>query len=322
MDADLFRGPVRPPILAYLSLVASMALVGAYVALSKPLTDALPVTVLAWLRFAVAAVALLPWTGTAPGAAPLPAHDRARLFALSFFGNFLFSLCMLAGVARSGAAAAGIVLSTLPAAVALLSVLWLRERLGMRAFCAVALAAGGVMLLQSARMPQQPAPAGLPAAVDAGSLLLLAAVACEAAYVILSRQLALRHHPLRISAWVNLWGLALMTPWAVWQMYRSGLPSLPPSLWILLVFYALSASLFAVWLWMTGMRQVPAHQAGLCTAALPVSAALVAVLFLGEPFTAQHALALAATVGAIVLAAWNAGARGGPHGEADRRSAP
>ena len=39
-----------------------MALVGTYVALSKPLVAVIPVFALAFLRFAIASVAMLPWT--------------------------------------------------------------------------------------------------------------------------------------------------------------------------------------------------------------------------------------------------------------------
>jgi hypothetical protein len=46
---------------AYLLLAASMTLVGRYVALSKPLVVVIPVFALALLRFAIAALALLPW---------------------------------------------------------------------------------------------------------------------------------------------------------------------------------------------------------------------------------------------------------------------
>ena len=47
---------------AYGFLFAGMAVVGSYVALSKPLTAAIPIFLLATLRFAIAAVAMLPWT--------------------------------------------------------------------------------------------------------------------------------------------------------------------------------------------------------------------------------------------------------------------
>ncbi len=46
------------PLAAYAALAASMALVGSYVGLSKLLVAAIPVFLLAWLRFGIAAVAM------------------------------------------------------------------------------------------------------------------------------------------------------------------------------------------------------------------------------------------------------------------------
>ena len=45
--------------LAYLCLASSMALVGSYVALSKPLVAAMPVFLLAWLRFGIGGLAIV-----------------------------------------------------------------------------------------------------------------------------------------------------------------------------------------------------------------------------------------------------------------------
>ncbi len=70
--------PAPPRFAAYLLLTASMALVGSYVALSKPLVAALPVFALAFLRFAIGAVAMIPWTPRARGEAPLT-RERAPL---------------------------------------------------------------------------------------------------------------------------------------------------------------------------------------------------------------------------------------------------
>jgi drug/metabolite transporter (DMT)-like permease len=83
-----------PRVVSYLLLAGSMTLVGSYVALSKPLTAAIPVLALAFLRFAIAAVALVPWTFRAPTESPLSGTEHRLLFVMSFFGNFLFSVCM------------------------------------------------------------------------------------------------------------------------------------------------------------------------------------------------------------------------------------
>jgi drug/metabolite transporter (DMT)-like permease len=277
-----------------------MALVGSYVALSKPLVAVLPVFLLAWLRFGIAAVALLPWTRRAPGEPPLAPRERRQLFLMSFLGNFLFSILMLSGIALTTATAAGVILATLPAAVALLARAVLGERFTPRVTLAVVLAVGGIAALQFVRDGNADAARG---GALLGSLLLLGAVLCEASYVILSKRLAASRAPLRVSALINLWGLALMTPFGLWQAASFGWTAVAPELWLLLVFYALAASLFAVWLWMIGMQQVPANHAGVFTVALPIAATLVGVGLLGESFTALHTAALAAATAGVVLIA-------------------
>ncbi|MFN9209856.1 MAG: DMT family transporter [Betaproteobacteria bacterium] len=293
-------GGIGRPWPSYLALAASMTLVGSYVALSKPLVAALPVFLLAGLRFGIAAVAMLPWTRRTPGEPPLSRREHGQLFLMSFFGNFLFSICMLSGIALTTATAAGVILATLPAAVALLARVVLGERFTPRVAWAVALAVGGIAALQFVRAD---ATETSRAQTLLGNLLLLGAVFCEATYVILSKRLAATRAPLRVSALINLWGLALMAPLALWQAQGFTFAAVTPPLWALLVFYALAASLFAVWLWMSGMQRVPANHAGVFTVALPIAATLVGVGLLGEQFTWLHAAALAAAAAGVVLIA-------------------
>ena len=80
-------------------------------------SGAVPVFLLAWLRFGIAAAAMAGWVRRPAAEAPLSAHDRRLLFLESFLGNFLFSVCMLFGVAHSTAVAAGVIMAGIPAAV-------------------------------------------------------------------------------------------------------------------------------------------------------------------------------------------------------------
>jgi drug/metabolite transporter (DMT)-like permease len=294
--------PPRAPTLgAYLLLAASMSLVGSYIGLSKLLVAALPVFLLAWMRFGIAAVAMAHWVRRAPNEAPLSPHDRKLLFFESLVGNFLFSICMLFGVAATSALAAGVVMSAIPAAVALLSRVILGEHIRPRVWLAIACAAGGVALLAAARHGDTAAAATAP---WWGYALLLGAVLCEAFYVVIGKRLTAQVSPRRISALINLWGLALVTPLGVWQALRFDFTTVAPSIWALLVFYALAASMWSVWLWMRGLMSVPATQAGVFAVLLPVSAALVGVVVLGEAFTATHAAAMAMALAGLLLATW------------------
>ena len=283
-----------------------MALVGSYVGLSKLLVAAFPVFLLAWLRFGIAAVAMAPWVRRQPGESPLSPRDRRLLFWESFLGNFLFSICMLFGVAATSALAAGVVMAAIPAAVAVLSWIVLRERIGARTVVAIVLAAAGIALLAVARAPEAAAGADAVAAPAPwwGYALLLGAVVCEACYVVIGKRLTGQVSPQRISALINLWGLALVTPLGIWQALRFDLSTVRPSLWLLLVFYALAASVVTVWLWMRGLKHVPAPRAGVFSVMLPVSAAAVGVGVLGETLTATHGVALALALGGLLVATW------------------
>lgn len=293
-----------------LLLLSGMALVGTYVALSRPLTAALPIWLLAWLRFGIAALAMLPWL--------LPARtlfaDWRTLVPMSFFGNFLFTAFMLNGVAMTSAATAGTILATLPAVVALLGWLLLRERLRPAQWLAVALAIAGVAVLalygpaSGGTVGASASPRGTPGAGAAshpllGALLVFACVCCEAIYVVLGKRLTGRMSPMRISAAINLVGLVLMTPAGLAQARGFDFGTVDAGTWALLVFYALSASVFSTWLWLSGLRRIPASESGVFTIAMPLAASLVGVAWLGEAFGAAHAMALGLAAAGILLIA-------------------
>ncbi len=293
--------PTSSRFIAYLLLTSSMALVGTYVALSKPLVAVIPVFALAFLRFAIASVAMLPWTFRGKAELPLTRTERWLFFLLSFFGNFLFSICMLSGIALTTATAAGVTLATLPAVVALLSRWFLRETLTLRVWIAIFLAVLGIALLQLAKATE-PAPESASTLIPLlGNLLLFGAVVCEAIYVIISKRLSATRSPLRVSALINLLGLVLIAPLGLWQLASFEAGALTANLWLLLVFYSLAASLFAVWMWVAGLKHVAASHAGVFTVALPIAATLVGIFLLGETFTWLQAAALACAGAGILL---------------------
>lgn len=293
---------MRPPLTAYAALAASMVLVGSYVGLSKLLVGVFPVLLLAWLRFALAALAMPHWLARAPGEARLSARDRRLLFWESLLGNFGFSVCLLFGVAATSALAAGIVMATLPAAVALLSWAFDREHIDTRMRLAIALAVAGVATLALVRTAPGSAGAADSGGAWWGYALLVGAVFCEASYVVIGKRLTAAVSARRISALINLWGLLLATPFGLWQALRFDFAAVRAPDWALLLFYALAASVVSVWLWMKGLQQVPAARAGIFSVLLPVSAALVAVLGPGEPFGWRHALAFGLALAGLCLA--------------------
>lgn len=299
------------PVMAYLCLTLSMALVGLYVGLSPLLVAAFPVMLLAWLRFAMAAVAMVGWVAPQPSGQALNTQDHALLFLQSLLGNFLFTLLALKGTALAGATSAGVVMAGIPACVALLSRIFLKEALSGRVWWAAGCTAAAVTMLALQRGAEQHldvAPSsGLAAQPSFGTssalghLLLLGAVVCEASYVVIGKRLSTRVSARRVTAIINLWGLALSTPLGLWAALHFNFLTVQPAIWALLVFYALAASMITVWLWMKGLQRVPAQKAGIFTVFLPLSSAAVGVGFLNEDWGPAHAAALALALLAVWL---------------------
>lgn len=301
---------MTPRWAAYVALGTSMALVGSYVALSKPLLAVFPVFLLAWLRFGVGAVAMGGWLSPAPGEPPMSRATKKLIFLESFLGNFLFSIFMLFGMRYTTAVAAGIIMSAIPAAVAILSWAFLREKVSWQSWIGIGCVAVGIALysiykdeqITQINRAQEAENSGFSAWL--GNTLICAAVLCEAAYAVIGKKLTGHLGPKRISALINLCGLALVTPLGLWSSWHFDFGAVPLQIWGLLLFYGLAASVWTVWLWMTGLNTVPANQAGLFTSFLPISAALTGVFFLNESISLEQWLAFGVAVAGVVVATW------------------
>jgi drug/metabolite transporter (DMT)-like permease len=215
---------------------------------------------------------------------------------------------MLFGVSMTSAVSAGVIMATIPAVVALMSWAFLRERIGPRIWLAIGCGALGIGLLALSKGELSPHNApGLDANLASnsalwGNLLVFAAVLCEAAYAVIGKTLTGALSPKRITSLINLWGFVLMTPMGAYAAWHFNFGGVASGSWVLLVFYALAASVWTVWLWMTGLRTVPASQAGVFTVMLPISAALVGVLVLGERLGGLQLLAFGLALLGVLLA--------------------
>lgn len=278
-------------------LALSMALVGLNVPVAKALAESLPIPLIAGLRCAIACLVLLPMLFAAGLRPRLPEPRLAWNLALqAAFGTVLYNAALLAGLRLTSALEGGLVLATLPAVVAIGGAVWLRERLPPRVWAAVALAAGGMGALTLAA-------AGGGEGSLAGNALVLAAVAGEAAYVLLAKRAAGRLPVLLATFWMQVFSAALLLP--LWLPVIGGAAALAaPQVAGLLLFHTLTSSVLCVVLWYAGLQRVPAGMAGVFTLFLPATASAVAVGVLGEVFTLAHAAGFALMLGSIALATW------------------
>ena len=275
-----------------------MALVGANVGVAKLLAAALPIPMIAFLRCLLACLLLWPLARAREGRVRVGGPVLRNLALQALFGTALYNAGLLAGLRLTTALEGGLVLATLPAVVALGSALWLRERLAPRQWLAAALAACGMGAITLARLGDA---GGAGSAL--GNALIFAGVCGEAAYVLLAKRIAGRVPVITASFWMQAWSALMLLPFC--------LPSLgavaalaDPGLAGLLAFHSLTASVLCLLLWYAGLQRVPAGVAGVFTGFLPATAALTAVLLLGERVTPVHGIGFALTGASLLLATW------------------
>ncbi len=286
-------------LLAYSQLALSMALVGANVGVAKLLAESLPIPMIAGLRCTLAVLVLWPLARGMEGAVRLDHRTLWNLALQAAFGTVLYNAALLAGLRLTTALEAGLILATLPAVVAIGGALWLRERLPARQWAAVALAAFGMGALVLARVASERGGSAL------GNLLVFAGVCGEAMYVLLTRRTAGSAPVVTATFWMQLFSVLMLLPFCL-PVIGSAAALAEPATAGLIVFHSLTSSVLCLLLWYAGMRRVPAGLAGIFTAFLPATAALVAVLLLGEPFTTVHAAGFVLLTGSLLLATWPA----------------
>jgi drug/metabolite transporter (DMT)-like permease len=283
--------------LALAQLAASMILTGANVVVGKLLAAALPVPLVLFLRCLIACAVLAPLAAvTRPRARPTPAA-ALNLVLQATLGTVAYNIALLAGLRRTGALEAGLVLASMPAVVALGAALLLGERLSPRRAIAAGIAAVGMMALAMGRGGGAPGTLG-------GDALVFVAVLGEAAYMLLAKRNAVRIGVVPAALWMQVASVILLAPLALPDLAGHIGALAAPRLLALLIFHAVTASVLSVLLWYGGMRRAPAHVAGIFGILLPATAAVLAIVVLGETLSAPLAAGFVLMAASILLATW------------------
>ena len=130
----------------YLALASAMFIVGTSVVASKIVVDTLPIFTGSAIRFLIAAVILLAIVGRAGGIPRLPARLHLIIALQALAGIVLFNALLMLGLDLTTAIASGIITSTTPAVIAMMS-LALGDRLRLIGWIGVTLAVLGVVIV-------------------------------------------------------------------------------------------------------------------------------------------------------------------------------
>jgi drug/metabolite transporter (DMT)-like permease len=212
-----------------------------------------------------------------------------------FLGGATFTLHFLvqvAGLVTTTAINAGWIISVSPLALAVLSFLFLRERIGWGGVAGIAIATTGILLLVSRGNLTD-----LTWLQSTGDWLLLGSAHTWAIYTVTTRDLVSRRDPLVVTFGILLIATAIAAIlFAIWGDLAS-VRSLSPRGIAALLYLGIAGLALGNWFWQQGVAKLGATRAGLYLYLEPLATLALAVPLLGEPFGPFIALG-----GGLVLA--------------------
>lgn len=206
---------MRRNLIAYLELTLAMAIVGSSVVVGKLLIASFPIFLGAGLRFAIASAVLLPMLiSSEKGIPTITRKDWMLLCLQTLTGVFLFTVFLLYGLKFTTAAESGIITSTTPAVLGLISFLFLKERLTWNKAIGIAFTLFGILAINLVGTS-----AGSERGADPllGNLLVFGAVIGEALFTIFRKVASEKVTPLAGATLMSILGLLMFLPFALYE---------------------------------------------------------------------------------------------------------
>lgn len=274
--------------LSYLKIALAMAIVGSSVVVGKLIVLSFPIYLASELRFVVATAILVPLL--LHKEKPFPLIKQKDIFILIFqalAGVFLFNIFMLHGLTYTTAIEAGIITSTLPAIVGIVSFIILKEKLTNKKGLGILFAVIGVLFINVIGNETKGEINTL-----FGNLLIMGAVFGEALFITLGKSVSNRVTPLMISTMMSILGLLMFLPFSIYEAKNFDFSTVTLIDWVNILYFGIVVTVIAFLLMYQGLLNVSASSAGVLTSVLPVSSIILAFFILNEEVLWLHAVGI------------------------------
>ncbi|QYR23492.1 DMT family transporter [Paenibacillus sp. sptzw28] len=288
---------------AYAAMIIAMTLVGSSLIVGKWVTNAIPVFLASFLRFGIASALLLLLLYLKEGFPKLERNACILLFLQSLTGVVLFNVCVLYGLQMTTVVEGGIITSTSPLVISLLSFLLFKERISIRQWLGVVMAVFGIAaihLFDSAIADGGISGGGFP---WLGNALLMCAVVGESLFTLIGKRLSRQLSPLAITTFVSVWGFVLFMPLAAYEAVTFDFSQPSSSDWLWVVYLAIIVTVVGFMLWYYGVSIVSTGTSAAFTGIIAVSSLMFSYWLLEEPIRLGHGVGMALVVAAILYSA-------------------
>ncbi len=225
----------------------------------------------------------------------LTRRDWIFLLFIGLCGVTLNQLFFIAGLERSSASHAGLIVALGPIIVLVLSVTIRLEALTVPKFAGMLIAFGGVAILTTAK-----APSGTPSSW-AGDLIMLAGSGFFAVYTILVKEVADRFDALTLNALAYVIGVVFMVPFAAPAVTQVHWGEVPSQAWWGLAYVIFFGSVIPYLLFAVAMTELTAARVAAFAYIQPVIAMGLGIVMLHERMSVRLFIGGALILGGLYL---------------------
>ncbi len=236
---------------------------------------------------------------------PLVRQHWRVLVALAFFGMAAFHTSLYLSVNYTTATNAALLVAICPVLVPILSWAIFREQITPRLIVATAISLIGVAVIVTRGQPGQI----LALELNRGDLIVMISVVTWSLYTVLVKRRPAGLHPQSLLAVTMMMAVVMLFPAYLWESVMVRPMPVTVESAMTIVYVAVFASLMAFLAFNRGIEVLGPNKGGLFMHLIPVFAACLAVIFLGERLQFFHALGIAAIFFGIVLASWSGAAK-------------
>ncbi|MBU1940228.1 MAG: DMT family transporter [Candidatus Thermoplasmatota archaeon] len=262
--------------MSLLLLLIALAWAGSFVVVKNVTNEVDPVQ-LGFLRFLVATPLMMLVLFFRKKSLVVSWSMVPRMIVLGLTGVTFLYLFQFSGIARTTAATAGVLINTNVIFIALLSMVFLHERLSRRKIIGIGLSFMGVIVIVWSRSSNS-AFLITPDFIF-GVFLVIGSAFCWAIYSIIGKDVLKSYDSIAVTTTAFLWGALLYLPIVpdVWGV----IPSISVMGWLAVLYLAVVCSVLGYLGWYYVLQQMPASSAAVYLNFIPLFTILLAML-LGE----------------------------------------
>lgn len=263
-------------LLPVLSIVFSCVLWGMSISITKKTTGVLYFPHIAFYRFIIASVALIPFAFH-KNFVWLDKKDILKFIAVAFLTVPCTFLLQFAGLALTSGTSASLMIGMTPVMFAIISFFFLKEKLSLLTLIGILISIIGIYIVIGGSVSNNN---------WAGDGLIILSLITLSVSVVFSQQLMAKYSPLVLTTYTFWFGTIILIPAS---LYLYGVPptNLSSLTWISLLIQGIICTSFASLLWNFGLKKISIAKTGIYANIEPIAGIFFSALLLHEVINFQ-----------------------------------